>query len=132
MFDYSSYFKLAHIGSLDHYASFLLAPATAKGSFWLCLYLKSKDLFYSKHLPMYSWAPFLCRTEEALQTLFWGRVLCSSLRVPVGLCYAHLPFQRHLLLSHVGWGCSLFGIVSIRQLLCSEPLFLNVVTLLPT
>ena len=28
-----------------------------------------------KHLPMYSWAPFLCRTEEALQTLFLGKGL---------------------------------------------------------
>ena len=28
-----------------------------------------------KHLPMYSWAPFLCKTEEALQTLFLGKGL---------------------------------------------------------
>ena len=78
MFVYSSYFKLAHIGSLDHYVSFLLAPTTAKGPFLVMLIFRhkskdmgSKGLFYSKHLPIYSWAPFLYRAEKALQTLLF-------------------------------------------------------------
>ena len=82
MFVYSSYFKLAHIGSLDHYVSFLLAPTTAKGPFLVMLTFRqkskdlgSKGLFYFKHLPIYNWAPFLYWTEKALQTLFWGREL---------------------------------------------------------
>ena len=95
----------------------------AKGPLWVMLTFRqksrdlgSKGLFFFKHLPIYNWAPFLYWTEKALQTLFWGRVLCSSLRVPVGLCYAHLPFQRHLLLNHAGWGCSLFGILLLWTL----------------
>ena len=45
MFVYSSYFKPAHIGSLDRYVSFLLAPATAKGPFLVMLTRqKSMDL----------------------------------------------------------------------------------------
>ena len=82
MFVYSSYFKLAHVGSLDHYVSFLRAPTTAKGPFWLCLYLDRSPrtwdprvYFYFKHLPIYNWAPFLYWTEKALQILFWGREL---------------------------------------------------------
>ena len=82
MFVYSSYFKLAHIGSLDHYVSFLLAPTTAKGPLLVMLTFRqkskdlgSKGLFYFKYLPIYNWAPFLYWTEKALQTLFWGREL---------------------------------------------------------
>ena len=82
MFVYSSYFKLAHIGSLDHYVSFLLAPTTAKGPLLVMLTFRqkskdlgSKGLFYFKHLPIYNWVPFLYWTEKALQTLFWGREL---------------------------------------------------------
>ena len=104
MFVYSSYFKLAHIGSLDHYVSFLLAPTTAKGPFLVMLIFRqkskdlgSKGLFFLKHLPIYNWVPFCIGLKRPFRPCFGKGNLYSFLRVPVGLCYAHLPFQKHLL-----------------------------------
>ena len=82
MFVYSSYFKLAHIGSLDHYVSFLLAPTTAKGPLLVMLTFRqkskdlgSKGLFYFKHLPIYNWVPFCIGLKRPFRPCFGGREL---------------------------------------------------------
>ena len=82
MFVYSSYFKPAHIGSLDHYVSFLLAPTTAKGPLLVLLTFRqkskdlgSKGLFYFKHLPIYIWVPFCIGLKKPFRPCFGGREL---------------------------------------------------------
>ena len=96
--------SLAHTRSLDHYVSFFLAPATTKGPLLVMLTFRQKSmdlgsrgLFYFKHLTIYTWVPFCIGLKRPFRPCFGKGNLYSFLRVPVGLCYAHLPFQKHLL-----------------------------------
>ena len=79
-------YSYAHIGSSDRYASFLLAPAEAKGPFGYAYFRhKSEDLryafwkiprvYFTQAFTYVQLGTFLCRTEEALQTLFLGKGL---------------------------------------------------------
>ena len=69
--------------------------------------LKSVDL--GSKGPFFTLSIYLYILLSSFSGPCLGGNLYSSLRVPVGLCYAHLPFQKHLFLNHFGWGCSLFG-----------------------
>ena len=90
MFVYSSYFKLAHIGSLDHYVSFLLAPTTAKGPFWLCLYLDISPR---------TWVPRVYFTQS-IYLYTAGLLFCIGLKRPFRPCF----LWRGLLLFFKGSG----------------------------
>ena len=79
-------YSYAHIGSSDRYASFLLAPAEVKGPFGYAYFRhKSEDLrgafwkfprvYFTQAFTYVQLGTFLCRTEEALQTLFLGKGL---------------------------------------------------------
>ncbi len=81
---YSSYRYPAHFGSLDHYVSFLLAPATAKGPFLVMLIFRheskdmgSKGLFYFKHLTIYTWVPFCIGLNRPFRPCFGNGNLYS-------------------------------------------------------
>ena len=93
---YSSYRRPAHFWKFRPLHVFLSSSCYGLRAFLGYAYLKLKfmawrlkgSLFHAKHLPILS-------TEFPLGPLFGGN-FDPSLRVLVGLCYTHLPFQKHL------------------------------------
>ena len=99
MFVTARILSFAYIRSWDHYVSFFLAPTTAKGPRVVMLAFRIWGSFYFKHSPINIWILFSTGLERPLflDPVFGSREQVLFLRVPVGLCYAHPPFQKHLL-----------------------------------
>ena len=98
MFVTARVLSFAYIRSWDHYASFFLAPTTAKGPGVVMLAFRTWGSFYlSIHLLTSGFFSLLDWESPFLDPVFGSGEQVLFLRVPVGLCYAHPPFQKHLL-----------------------------------
>ena len=111
MFVYSSYFKLAHVGSLDHYVSFLRAPTTAKGPFWLCLYLDISPR---------TWLPRVYFTQS-IYLYTAGLLFCIGLKRPFRPCF----LWRGLLLFFKGSGGPVLRTSTFSETSFSKPRWLG-------
>ena len=103
MFVTARVLSFAYIRSWDHYVSFFLAPTTAKGPRVVMLAFRIWGSFYlSIHLLTSGFFLYWTGKAPFLDPVFGSGEQVLFLRVPVGLCYAHPPFQKHLLFEP-GW-----------------------------